>query len=132
MRTCLILLLCLSPLLAADEVVFEGRALMRVDADGKEAKLTELSTDAGVKYGCRIVRRGRTYRWASRDDRKLDRVESGDFIYYVSPEGSGYVKVLGQAQRGAGFDYVEHVTSGFKTLTYWGRAADRIEPATQN
>lgn len=128
MKACVILLLCLLPLVAADEVVFQGRALVRVDADGKDAKLTELSTDAGMKYGCRIVKRGRSYAWASRDNRRLDRVEAGDFIYYVSPEGSGYVKVLGPSQRGDGFDYVEHVTAGFKTLTYWGRTADRTDP----
>ena len=109
--------------LGAEDVVFEGRPLVRVDADGKDTKLTELSTSAGIKYACRIIKRGHTYLWANRENRKLDRVPSGDFTYYISPEGSGYVKVLEIRQRDAeGFDYIEHVTAGFKTVTYWGRA----------
>ena len=37
---------------------------------------------------------GRRYVWASREDRQLNRRESGDWVYYISPEGSGYVKVF--------------------------------------
>ena len=107
---------------AADDVVFEGHPLVRVDADGKEAKLMELSSGAGEKFACRIVRAGRHYVWANRDNRRLDRVESGDVTYYVSPEGSGYVKVLEIREQGTqDFDYLEHVSAGFKTVTYWGR-----------
>jgi hypothetical protein len=107
----------------ADVVVFEGRPQVRVDSDGKETKLTELSTSAGEKFACRIVRKGRGYAWASRENRRLDRVQAGDVTYYVSPEGSGYVKVLEVRQRAAeGFDYLEQVSTGLKTITYWGRA----------
>jgi hypothetical protein len=110
----------------ADEVVFLGHPMARLDADGKEAKLTELNADAGDKFACRIVRRGRAYIWANRGNRRLERIESGDFTYYVSPEGSGYVKVLEIREQGVHpFDYVEHVTSGFKTVTYWGREAEK-------
>jgi hypothetical protein len=45
---------------------------------------------------------------------------SGDWTYYVSPEGSGYVKVLtGSASQP--YDYMEHLTSELKTVTYWGK-----------
>ena len=108
----------------ADELAFAGHPMARLDADGKEAKLTELNADASEKFACRIVKRGRGYVWANRGNRRLERIESGDFTYFVSPEGSGYVKVLEIRERGAQpFDYIEHVTSGFKTVTYWGRQA---------
>jgi hypothetical protein len=104
----------------SQDVVFEGRPLVRIDADPKESKTTELSSSAGTKYACRIVKKGRSFQWASRDNRKLDRVDAGDYTYYISPEGSGYVKVL----KGSGgeYDYMEHLSAGFKTVTYWGKA----------
>ena len=108
------------PVLQAQDDSFTGAPLVRVDADGNEVKRTELSEAAGEKYACRIVRKGRRYVWASRDNRELTRSVAGDWTYYVSPEGSGYVKVL-TGVTGRPFDYVEHVTGEFKTVTYWGK-----------
>jgi hypothetical protein len=123
-RRALLAVLAAADVRGADDLVFEGRPLVRVDADGKEAKLIELSTSAGQKFACRIVKRGRGYVWASRENRHLDRVQAGDVTYYISPEGSGYVKVLEVRVRdGQEFDYIEHVSAGFKTVTYWGRTA---------
>jgi|SRR5688500_634195 hypothetical protein len=110
--------------LEAQDEGFTGTPLVRVDADGNETKRTELSEAAGEKYACRIVRKGRKYVWANRGDRELTRTVSGDWTYYVSPEGSGYVKVL-TAVAGQPFDYLEHVTAEFRTVTYWGKRALR-------
>ena len=119
-RRNLLLAAVAAPALQAQDDGFIGAPLVRVDADGNEVKRTELSEAAGEKYACRIARKGRRYVWASRGDRELTRSVSGDWTYYVSPEGSGYVKVLTGAS-GQAFDYVEHVTGEFKTVTYWGK-----------
>jgi hypothetical protein len=110
--------------LDAQDEGFTGTPLVRVDADGNETKRTELSEVAGEKYACRIMRKGRRYLWTSRGNRELERTVSGDWTYYVSPEGSGYVKVLTGVE-GQPFDYLEHVTGEFKTVTYWGKRASR-------
>jgi hypothetical protein len=123
-RRNLLLAAVAAPALQAQDDGFTGTPLVRVDADGKEAKRTELSEAAGDKYACRIARKGRRFVWASRGDRELTRTVSGDWTYYVSPEGSGYVKVL-TGIAGQAFDYVEHVTGEFKTVTYWGKRALR-------
>jgi hypothetical protein len=109
-----------APLLEAQENEFSGTPLVRLDADPDEAKRIELSDEAGKKYECRITKKGRGYLWASRGDRKLVRSNAGDWTYYVSPEGSGYVKVLTNAADPK-YDYLEHVTGEFKTVTYWGK-----------
>jgi hypothetical protein len=110
--------------LQAQDEGFTGTPLVRVDADGNETKRTELSEAAGEKYACRIIRKGKRFVWASRGDRELMRTVAGDWTYYVSPEGSGYVKVL-MGVAGQPFDYLEHVTGEFKTVTYWGKRALR-------
>ena len=111
-----------SSALQAQQEGFTGRPLLRLDADPNEAKRTELSDAAGEKYECRIVKKGRRYVWASREDRQLNRRESGDWVYYISPEGSGYVKVFTGAAP-MPYDYIEHVTGELKTVTYWGKRA---------
>jgi hypothetical protein len=120
-RRNLLLAAAAAPALYAQDEGFTGTPLVRVDSDANETKRTELSEAAGEKYACRIVRRGRNRCvWASRGDRELMRSVAGDWTYYVSPEGSGYVKVLTGAE-GQPFDYLEHVTGEFKTVTYWGK-----------
>lgn len=109
-----------STLEAQDESGFTGRPLVRVDSDPNETKRTELSELAGQKYECRIDKRGRKYVWSSRGDRELIRSVAGDWTYFISTEGSGYVKVLTGVD-GQAYDYIEHVTGEFKTLTYWGK-----------
>ena len=103
---------------AADEVVFEGQPQVRIDSDGHETKKAEFSKEAV----CRVEKHGRHYVWASRDNRRLDRVDAGDFVYYISLEGSGYVKVRQKPGPSGSFDYLEQLSTGLTTVTYWGKA----------
>lgn len=102
---------------------FSGTPLVRIESDAKETKRTELSEAAGSQGQCRIVKRGRKYLWASRGNRELIRSDAGDYVYYVSPEGSGYVKVF-TGNTSDGYDYMEHLTTELKTVTYWGKKSD--------
>lgn len=114
-----------APYALAQDDGFSGTPLVRIDSDAKETKRTELSETGGEKYQCRIVRKGRRYLWASRGDRELTRVDAGDWIYYLSPEGSGYVKVFRGPSAPDGYDYMEHLSSALKTVTYWGKRVAR-------
>lgn len=114
-----LLLLTLSPLPAADEVVFEGVPAVRFDVDGNNSTRVDLSDQGAHKYTCRIVLRKKKYYWASRGDRELIRSDAGDFMYFVSPQGTGVVKVA--LKPGGQYDYMEQLTSELKTVTYWGK-----------
>jgi hypothetical protein len=80
------------------------------------------SDQGSKKYECQITRKGKRYYWVSRGNRELIRSNSGDFVYFISPEGTGYIKI----HVGAGkepYSYMEHLTSGFKNMTYWGSSS---------
>ena len=113
------LFFCATLAFGADEVVFGGIPSVRVDVDGLESVRVELSEQGGKKYECRIVGRGKKYFWASRANRELIRSNSGDYTYFVSPEGTGYVKI--SLTKGGRFDYMESFTTELKTVTYWGK-----------
>ena len=114
---------------SSEELVFTGNPTVRVDADDQGTKRIELSESGGQKFACRVVKNGRRYYWASRGNRELIRSKSGDFTYFTSPEGSGYIKVFSGRREGGpdlAFDYLEHVSSEFKTITYWGKQTGNL------
>ncbi len=105
--------------LAADEMIFAGTPSVRIDADGGQSVRVELSDLGAKKYECRIIAKGKKFFWASRGNRELIRSDSGDYTYFISPEGTGYVKVA--LTKSAAFDYMESFTTELKTVTYWGK-----------
>jgi hypothetical protein len=113
------LFLCTALAFAADEAIFTGIPSVRIDADGAQSVRVELSDQGARKYECRIVGKGKKYFWASRGNRELIRSDSGDYTYFISPEGTGYVKVA--LTKGGTFDYMENFTTELKTVTYWGK-----------
>ncbi len=132
MRTLFLVAVTMAALFAADETVFVGNPRMRFDADGKATTPHEMSGEGAQKYACRIVKSGRKYIWASRDNRELIRSEAGDYTYFISPEGAGYVKIFtgkaGGKQPGS-FDYLEQLSSELKTFTYWGKTTQPLSGA---
>jgi hypothetical protein len=104
---------------AEEELVFSGLPSVRFDVDGKEAVRVDLSEQGSHKYVCRITGKGKRFFWASRGSRELIRYDAGGFTYYVSPEGSGFIKVA--AVKGTDYDYMESFTAEMKTITYWGK-----------
>src|SRR5207302_638389 len=117
MKTLLAVLLLTISAFAADEVVFTGIPSVRIDSDGKDSVRVELSDQGAKKYACRIVARKKKFFWASRGDREVIRSDSGDYTYFISPEGTGFVKVA--LTKGGPFDYMEQLTTGLKTVTFW-------------
>ncbi len=113
------LLLC-ATLAFADELVFTGLPSVRIDSDGTQSIRVELSDQGSQKYECRIVGKGKKFLWASRDNRVLIRSESGDYTYFISPKGTGYIKLA--LTKNAPFDYMESFSTDLKTVTYWGKS----------
>ena len=57
------------------------------------------------------------------------RIESGAFITFVAVDGGGYVRMIAPGEKKmvsligdteAKFDYVEHLLTGLKSVTYYG------------
>jgi hypothetical protein len=124
----LLVVFCVSAF--GQDTIFVGNPSVRIDSDGKTSTPHDLSAEGASKYACRITGKGKRYFWASRDNRELIRSNSGDYVYFISPEGTGYVKIFtGKSPGPGGFDYLEHFSSELKTLTYWGkRAPDSTTP----
>lgn len=116
-----LLLLCFAvmALEAADEVVFLGVPAVRFDVDGKNSVRVDLSDQGAAKYTCRVVARKKKFYWASRGDRELLRHDAGDYTYFVSPQGTGIIKI--SLKPGGDYDYMEQFSSELKTVTYWGK-----------
>ena len=125
MAALLLLLLFVAPLTFAQELVFTGVPSVRIDADGKQSIKVDLSEQGAEKYTCRITKKGKRYYWASRGDRELIRSDAGDFVYFISMAGTGYVKVH-SGTTPQPFDYMEHLTSGFTNITYWGSSKEGL------
>lgn len=123
-RVAILAFILCAGLMKADELVFVGHPMVRFDADGTVNKEHDMSKEGEQKYECRIVSKGKRFYWASRNNRELIRSEAGDYTYYISPEGTGYVKIY-TGKQNAGvkmpYDYMEQLTSELKTFTYWGK-----------
>ena len=114
----------------ADTVVLSGIPTVRVTSSSESTSSKDLSDAERQEYGVVIVKRGDEYFWASRENKRLAHSASGAFHYFVSPEGSGYIKVGDPKllmEDKTGFRYMEHVHLLFTTITYWG-TADRFNP----
>ena len=115
------LLLCVS-VVHADEIVFRGLPLVRLIATPAHDNREKLDADAAQKSECLVVLRGRKFYWRSRNDVLLNKVETSDFTYFISPEGFGFIKVFtGQRKADAAAEYIESITREFDVITYWGK-----------
>ena len=111
--------------LAAQEVVFRGTPNLRVFATVEKDERQKLDGDTARQNECVVVRRGRKYFWASRNNVELTRVDAPQFTYFVHTGGAGYIKVLTGERKAmnAPADYIENINRGFEVITYWGRVS---------
>ncbi|HEX8154511.1 MAG TPA: hypothetical protein VF698_15360 [Thermoanaerobaculia bacterium] len=114
---------------AQSATVFRGRPSVKISEGGFERRPETLGREKSVNLECVISKIGDDYYWASRENVAMVPVESGAFITYVAINGTGYVKLIKPAMKevaalmGAAeerFDYVEHLTFGLKSVTYYG------------
>ena len=123
MRLILALCFCAVTLIADDAIVFRGVPTVRVFSDPDKDDRQKMEGDVANKNECVIMRRGKKYYWASRQNAPMTRTDVPPFTYFFHNSGAGYVKVY-TGERGpatASADYVEHINRGFETVTYWGR-----------
>lgn len=116
---------------ADSTTIFKGRPILKISEGGVSRVPEDLDTAKAANLKCVISKIGDAYFWASRQNTKLIRIESGAFITYVAPNGAGYVRVINPALKSAAalmsetegmFDYVEHALIGLRSVTYYGKA----------
>ena len=108
--------------------MFTGTPTLKIYEGGIERTVDKLPRERGINFRCVISKIGDAYYWASRDNIRLVRVESGVFITFVAVNGAGYVRVIApegkkipkMSRTEEAFDYVENLTTGLSSITYYG------------
>jgi hypothetical protein len=128
------MLIVLSLLPQADAqpaTVFRGRPAVKISEGGTSRNPEKLGRENAINLECVISQIGEDFYWASRENVPMVRIEKGAFVTYLAVTGAGYVKVIKPEMKAAAsllgeteaeFDYVEHLTQGLASVTYYGRA----------
>ena len=121
-------LIVAQPAIAEETIVFSGAPFARVLSNHEGTERAELDETQAEEYRVMIVKRDGQYFWASRENTPLMHfpvLDSG-FHWFIST-GSGYVKMVDVSTLPGYEDsnlifYIEHMTDGLGTVTYWGIA----------
>jgi hypothetical protein len=106
-------------------VIISGLPIKKDMSDIEGTDQTELSKNEQWNYRLEIIKKGRKYYWASRENRELLFRKSEKFYNFVEPNGAGYIRVVKTEK---GVLYMEHLTVGLKNITYWGVAIESDLP----
>ena len=110
-------------------VVFVGVPVQKVSESGLSRVSEARSQEKASAALCVISQSGDDFFWTSRNNRTLYKIDGGGaFITYVAPD-AGYIRIIKPEYKTAApltseteakFDYIEHMTTGLRTITYWG------------
>ncbi len=113
------------------QTVLSVRPTVKVESNAASTQRFQLSDAEQEEFRVVITIRDGRYYWISREGRELIHHRSGVFHYFIDPTGGGYVKVFDTGlvpeslrDPGPRFQYLEHVTLGLETITYWGASDD--------
>lgn len=131
MRICIVLAVVLlaSPALHAETtLVFAGKPLVSAQDAGIDRSSAKLPPEKAKEFEVLITRDGEDFFWASRENKPLLRLDSQNFVTFVAIDGAGYIRIakshavamLKKQISGYPFTYVEHLTAGLTTYTYFG------------
>ena len=122
--------LILTPLSAQSaETVFKGRPQLQITETALSRVPKQIGEAEADGFECVISKIGRRYYWASRENREMVRVASEGFITFVAADGTGYVRLMDPHRKSSTsllsgtedrFDYVEHVLTGLRSVSYFG------------
>ena len=121
-------LLLAAPLAAQAEstVALYGSPLVKIESGQDGTELVSMSPSQRQEFHVGIVKRDGRYFWSTREDRELLHTQSGAYHLFIDPLGGGYVKVevtsLLLPDSDTPIRYIEHLSLGLATLTYWGTA----------
>jgi len=114
---------------AQSTVVFKGLPIVKISEGGVSRVPENITRDRAVNVKCIIRKSGGSYYWASRENVKLLRIDSGAFFTFVAENGSGYIRLVNPELKDAAslmsetetkYDYIEHLLIGLRSVTYYG------------
>ena len=125
-------LVCISMLLVSclsNAQSFYGTPKLKISESGLDRVVERIDASNAPSVACEIREIDGKYYWATRGGKQLVKIESGAFEIYVDATGGGYIKVVKPELKNSvaamsntekQFDYIEHLTLGLRTVTYWG------------
>lgn len=124
-----VLMLLNSSLSFAQAIVFTGTPSVKVIEAGVEHVVTELDR-AAAGLSCVITELNGNFYWKSRGNKQMLKRDAGAFVTFIAVDGAGYVRiikpdfkeavVIAMTQTEKKFDYVEHLTTGLRSVIYYG------------
>ncbi len=109
---------------AAKTFILSGLPDIQIKSTVEESVRIEMDSVKKKNHRVIIVKDGDEYYWESRERRKLIRSTQGPFTLFIDPTGGGYIKV---APAEGKMIYMEHLSQGLSTFTYWG-VVEHFEP----
>lgn len=102
---------------SASTVIVNGLPMKKVMSDIEGTEAVAMPEKERFSYKLLITKKDKKYVWASRENKDLIFSQNGAFYDFVEPNGRGYIRVSIADGRCL---YMEHLTLGFKNITYWG------------
>lgn len=100
-------------------VILNGIPIKKVMSNIEGTELVTMKEEESKAYRVLITQENGKYFWASRNNLELNFSENGGFYDFVEVTGRGYIRIAVVEGRAI---YMEHLTTGFKNITYWGIA----------
>ena len=101
----------------SSSTVVNGLPMKKVMSDIEGTESVTVPEKERLSYRLLITKKDKQYVWASRENKELIFSQNGAFYDFVEPNGRGYIRVSIADGKCL---YMEHLTLGFKNITYWG------------
>ena len=115
----------------AQAVSFSGIPSVKVTEGGNERNAEKIEQSKAFSVACIVKEIDGKFFWETRGNKPLLKIDSGAFITFFAVDGSGYVRLIKPSLKDAAsmmsnteknFDYVEHLTLGLRSITYYGKS----------
>lgn len=113
---------------AAKTLVLSGAPDIQIKSTVEESVRIEMDSVKKKNHRVIIIKDGDDYYWETRERKKLIRSTQGPFILFIDPTGGGYIKVVSAEGK---MIYMEHLSQGLSTFTYWG-VVEHFEPSERS
>ena len=106
-------------------VILNGVPSVKVVSSAGVTERQELTDAEKNQFRVLVTKIDDMYVWETRGKKLLFKTQSGVHRHFISPEGSGYVKVVAAGTpQDEPLSYMEHLNMGLMTVTYWGTLED--------
>lgn len=115
----------------AQSFSFTGIPSVKVTESGIDRSAEKIEKSKALSVTCVVKEIDGKFFWETRGNKPLLKIDSGAFLTFFAVDGSGYIRVIKPLLKDAAsamsnteknFDYVEHLTLGLRSITYYGKS----------